>query len=390
MILTFVRYYLPAYKCGGPVRTIANLVGHLGNQLDFRIVACDRDSFEDRPFQGVVVNDWNRVGTASVFYASSEFMRIGNVVRLLRETPHAVIYLNSFFDQQFTIIPLIALRAGRLASKPIVLAPRGEFSRGALAIHPWKKRPYISLVKLLGLYRNLTWQASSEHEAADIRRVIGRTAQNIVVAPDLPPTTHATERIADKGRRADGTPLRVIFLSRVSPMKNLDYALRVLGRVSVPVVFDIYGFVDDETYWRRCQEIVNGMSKDVTVRYHGGVEHKRVASILADHDLFFLPTRGENYCHVIHETLAAGTPPLISDQTPWRDLDEAGIGWVRRLDNPGAFVEVIERFAALGDEERRMQSERARMYAGRVASNPDTVARNRLLFVGAHEVRSGA
>jgi glycosyltransferase involved in cell wall biosynthesis len=356
------------------------MVEHLGDRLDFRIIASDRDSFENRPFSGVEVNAWNRVGAASVFYASSEFMQVGNIVGLLRETPHDVLYLNSFLDPKFTVVPLWAFRFSRVTTKHVVLAPRGEFSPGASAIRSQKKRLYVAVVKLLGLYRNLTWQASSEYEAADIRRVMGRTAQSIVVASNLSPAAENTKASIEVLRHLDGAPLRLVFLSRVSPMKNLDFALRVLRRVRVPVLFDIYGIVDDENYWQHCKEQIDKMPRNVTVQYHGVVEHDRVATILLDHDLLLLPTRGENYGHVIYESLAAGTPALISDQTPWRNLDEAGVGWVRGLDDVEAFVKVIEGVAALGNEPRRLQRERARLYASRVTTNRDTVERNLALF----------
>ena len=47
---------------------------------------------------------------------------------------------------------------------------------------------------------------------------------------------------------------------------------------------------------------------------------------MAANDLFFLPTRGENFGHVIAEALSVGTPVLISDQTPWRKLAAVGLG----------------------------------------------------------------
>ena len=42
-ILIFVGYYLPGYKGGGALRTIVNLVQHLGEEFDFWIVTRDRD-----------------------------------------------------------------------------------------------------------------------------------------------------------------------------------------------------------------------------------------------------------------------------------------------------------------------------------------------------------
>src|SRR5690606_23072653 len=62
VILTFVHYYLPGYKSGGPVRTIANMVEHLSDQLDFWIVTSDRDALDSDPYPNVTIDAWNAVG----------------------------------------------------------------------------------------------------------------------------------------------------------------------------------------------------------------------------------------------------------------------------------------------------------------------------------------
>jgi glycosyltransferase involved in cell wall biosynthesis len=76
-----------------------------------------------------------------------------------------------------------------------------------------------------------------------------------------------------------------------------------------------------------------------------------VRSVLAEHDLFFLPTLGENYGHAIVEAMSVGTPVLIADTTPWRGLEGDGAGWDIPLDRKDRFIEVVERVAGLSDEE---------------------------------------
>ena len=386
-ILTFVRYYLPGYKSGGPVRTIANLVDALGDELDFRIITADRDALESTPYADVAIDQWNTLGKARVFYASPRSRSLGSLSRLIRETPHDVLYLNSCFDPRFTARPLLARRLGRIPNRPVVLAPRGEFSPGALRIRAWKKRPYLLLSRPMGLYRNLTWQASSEHEARNIRRMMGSCATKIVVAPNLPAAFVELGTDAAANTRGDSDPLRVVFLSRVTPMKNLDFALRVLGRVTVALTLDIYGVIDDEPYWQACRREIDRLPSNIAVAYHGPILHEEVAPKLRNHDLFFLPTRGENYGHVIHESLAAGVPVLISDQTPWRDLDEQGVGFVRPLDDPSAFVTALEQLAALDVPAREALRQRAAEYARRYANNDAIVTQNRDLFLNLVQAR---
>lgn len=150
--MTFVAYYLPGYKSGGPVRTIANMVEHLGDEFDFRVVTKDRDALDTEPYPDVAVNEWNRVGKAQVYYASPDSLTLRKISKLIRKTPHDVLYLNSFFSSRFTALPLLTRRIGMLPARPVVLAPRGEFSAGALTLKSWKKRPYLLVTRMLGLY----------------------------------------------------------------------------------------------------------------------------------------------------------------------------------------------------------------------------------------------
>jgi glycosyltransferase involved in cell wall biosynthesis len=382
-ILTFVAYYLPGYKSGGPVRTIANMVDHLGDEFNFRIVTMDRDFLDKEPYPDIEADTWNQVGKAQVYYASPESLTRAKISRLIRATQHDVLYLNSFFSPRFTVLPLLARWLGLLPEKPVVMAPRGEFSQGALALKHLKKIMFIHSAKIMGIYKNLRWQASSPYEEQDIVRTMGaKRAGHIFIAPNLPQKPTNTSEPVHNPRKT-GDPLRVVFLSRISPKKNLDYALRVLAEVKVPVVFDIYGIVDDEPHWNQCKFLMSKLPVHIKAKYHGVIKHEAVAEILAAHDLFFLPTRGENYGHAIYEALAAGTPALISDQTPWQDLYRAGVGWVRSLNDIQAFVTIIEKHAATDVAELAVHRSRAKEYALRLAWSKEVITQNLNLFKSA-------
>ncbi len=100
----------------------------------------------------------------------SETIPLAHVADIVRTTPCDVIYLNGFFDPSFTQPVLINRRLGRFRGIPVVIAPRGEFSEGALRIKRFKKAAYIRLATALDLYSGLLWQASSTFEARDITR----------------------------------------------------------------------------------------------------------------------------------------------------------------------------------------------------------------------------
>lgn len=386
VILILASHYLPGFKAGGPVRSIANLVETLGDEFEFRILCADRDLGDKDPYQGIERDRWVMAGPAPVHYTSPALLTPARLSRLIRQTRHDVLYLNSFFSPHFSVSPLVARRLGLIPRQPLVIAPRGEFSPGALELKRIKKSAYIALGRSVGLFGGLTWQASSGREEADIRAALGRSAGDVQLAMDLPdpltslPPPHTPRRA--------GEPLRLLFLSRISPKKNLDYALRVLARVKAPTAFSICGPSEDDAYRADCERLAAQLPPHVSVSWKGAINPADVAGVMAAHDLFFLPTRGENYGHVIAEAFSAGTPALISDTTPWRGLLQSGAGEDLPLADPDAFAVAIDRAASTSPQEEEAMRERVFACALRRQRESADVEANRRLFLSVMGDRS--
>ena len=373
-----IGYYLPGYKAGGPIRTLANMVDKLGDEFQFKIITADRDSGDTEAYPGIKIDGWNRVGKADVFYMSPGMRSLKEFKKILCSTECDVIYLNSFFSPHFTIKPLLLRRLRLIPAKPLILAPRGEFSPGALGLKSLKKRVYLWAVKAFGLYRGVVWQASSEHEEADIRRWFGKDVQ-VEVAPNIPPAVHSADELPPEKVKRKGC-LKIIFLSRISRKKNLDGALKMLKGLNGEVQFNIYGPMEDKSYWAECQKIIGDLPGNIEVKYCGSVEHEKVGAVMKKHDIFLFPTLGENFGHVILEALCAGCPILISDQTPWRDLEANGVGWDLPLDRPELFHAVLQKCVDMEQNEYVKWSRRAWEYGGQVTQDDKVVEQNRQLF----------
>lgn len=379
VVLVFVKYYVPGYKSGGPVRAIANMIEHLSPEVEFRVVTNDRDAGDAHSYRGVAVDSWSRVGKADVYYLSPRHRNIWSMAKLLRDTPHDVLYCNSYFDPHFTVLPLLARRLRMSPYRPAVVAPRGEFSPEALSLKKVRKTIFIRLAKLMGIYRDVLWHASTEEEEGDLRARLGNVS--VEVAADLPPVHMGDSEVAGEcQRQASDSSLKVVFLSRVAPMKNLRFVAKVLSRISAQVECDVFGVISDLEYWNSVRRILAELPPNVTVTYKGPVPHEEVHETLSRYDLFFLPTLGESYGHAIREALEAGTPVLISDRTPWRDLEREGIGWDLPLDSEDRFVEAIEGMADMPREKRSRQRSACRKYAEDVRAESSSIDRHKLIF----------
>jgi glycosyltransferase involved in cell wall biosynthesis len=386
IILCFVDYYLPGYKYGGPIRSIANMVALLDDDFEFLIVTRDRDETDISPYPNVLIDQWNTVGQAKVFYASSATLSFLGVRRLLKETPHDVLYLNGFFSPLTTILPLIIRRLRLYWNKPVILAPRGSFSTGALALKETKKKIYIAFAKLTGIYSQLIWQASSEIEAEDIRCTFYSTpiGPDIIVACDLLslPNQIIEEPASAKSDTRSPGSLRIIFLSRISPMKNLDYLLRVLNNVKATVALSIYGPNEDSVYWSHCLSLIQTLPSNISVSYHGEVTYEQVEQTFASYDVFVFPTRGENFGHVIYEALASGTAVIVSDQTLWQS-DPSGALEVIPLERPDSWTLAINLRACFNEQAYVAQRASAVRYAANYLAKSPALEQNRSLFLSA-------
>lgn len=386
-ILVLAEYYLPGYRAGGPVRSLSNLVNALPEDFDWRVLTRDRDLLDTEPYAAVPVGQWVTVGPAQVYYASPADLTPMAVWRLLRQVRPNLLYLNSFFSPRFSVWPTLAMWLDLLPGTALLMAPRGEFSPGALAIKSGRKKALLALSRFLGLHTRVEWHASTEEEAEDIRRALGRRTGTIHVARNLGALPSAAPE-APVGDLAGGhprqqVPLRVCFLSRVSRKKNLDYALKVLAQVQVPVHFTIYGPHEDPTYWAECQALVAVLPLHVSVEVAGAVPHQQVHQRLSEHDLFFLPTRGENYGHVLAEALSAGLALLISDQTPWRDLADRGLGHDLPLSESAAFARAIEVMAGETTEQRVARRQRCMTHALNLLQDDAALYAHRQMFAAA-------
>ena len=374
-VLCFTGHYLPAYRAGGPVKTIINMVQQLSN-IHFSIVTRDRDLGDDEPFKEVNINSWNNTGDASVYYLSPDETSFSGIANLIKNTEFDVLYLNSFFDFHFSIKVQLLRKFGFIESSPMVLAPRGEFSSGALAIKSLKKSIYIKFFKCLGLDKSLVWQASTEFEKRDIINALAVPPDSVFVAKDLP--EQAAKSVALK-QRSTSCELRLVFLSRISRMKNLDYCLRVLAQVKANVVFDVYGPKEDLAYWKECECLMSALPNNIKANYLGAVSPNVVNDTISQYDVFFFPTHGENYGHVIAEALASGATLLLSDQTPWRDLECDSVGWDLPLQSMGSFVEKIELLADMSPDEKEQQRKRVHKNGLlRIFSEQDIIDNNEL------------
>jgi glycosyltransferase involved in cell wall biosynthesis len=321
-VLATSQLFEPGFRGGGPIRSVAHIVDTVSDEIELSLITRDRDLGTREPYLGLS-GQWLRRGRANIFYLNTHSPRQWlQLWRQLRKVPFDLIYVNSLWDPTFTVLPILAVRFRLIHAARVMIAPRGELSPGALSLKSRKKALFAKWWSHRLNKMDVLWHAFTEYEAGEIRthfpwaQIVVNQEQVSLPDGPLPPIDCP-----------EGPP-RFVFISRISPKKNLDLALAAVGRVSEPIVFDIYGPLENSTYWSKCQALIAQLPRHVRVEYRGELTPANVRRTFSLYDAFVFPTRGENFGHVIAESLSASCPVICSDKTPWTAILEAGGGIV--------------------------------------------------------------
>lgn len=376
-VLLFAPFFTPSVKGGGPIISTKNLIENLSEKIDFYVLTSDRDLGDIVPFQDIEINKWNKVGRASVMYVDRATINIKLIASIMKEMSFDYFYLNSFFDFKFSILPILAKRTNKEISGQLVLAPRGEFSPGALNIKAQKKSVYLRLFKLLGLAKLFIWHATAESEKNDIRNIFGN--QGIIKIANNLTANYADLNYGKNITKTIGTA-KFVFISRIHPKKNLLQALQLVGEMKGNIEFSIYGPLEDKNYWEKCQNVIATFPESIQVNYHGLLDHDQIIPTFMAQHFFLFPTFGENYGHVISEALIGGCPIIISDQTPWRQLEAKGAGWDIALDHTMKFKEILQKCVDMNQSDYDALSKLAFEFGKAEANKADDITATYRLF----------
>ena len=329
------------------------------------------------PYEGIEANRWLKyAGGVNIYYASTDCLNFAAIKKLILHIRPDYIYLNNMFSQKFTIIPLL-LKMLNVVTGSIVLSPRGMLQDGAVRFKPYKKKLYFTALRLLNVPRQITFHATDEQEKQDILKYFPM-ARQIFIADNLGPVTDIKWAPVPKVCGA----LKMIFLSRISPKKNLLYVLKLLADFPFKeeIFLDIAGGIEDSVYWEECKTIMQSLPSNIQVNYIGSIRNEKIYGMYSNYHVFILPTLGENFGHAILEALRAGKPVLISDKTPWKNLSEKMIGYDLPLHQPGAFHKAIQKFAAWNQAEYDLWSRAAWLYAKEYMAVSDARAKYMEVF----------
>jgi glycosyltransferase involved in cell wall biosynthesis len=201
----------------------------------------------------------------------------------------------------------------------LLQSPHGAFAEWAMKWGSRAKPAFWRVVQRPAMKQVHCFHATAPSEYEDIRRL--GFVQAVAVIPngiDIPAPHVKQHR----------EPRTLLFLGRIHPQKGLgllisawhavqtrfpNWRLRIVGN-------------DNDGHQAEVKELVRAVGAE-RVSFEGPAYGSAKTAAYHEANLFVLPTHSENFGVTVAESLAAGTPAIVTTGAPWGELDEVGAGW---------------------------------------------------------------
>ncbi len=351
IVFITIPWFSPAFRAGGPIQSIANLVNTYTEGITYKIFCGDTD-LNDVPLTHIETGKWVKYNEQTEVWYAVKPNRSKTLTEQVEKVKPDIIFAVGLYSWYFTMVPLLFCKTPKK-----IFSVRGMLHPGALSQKKWKKQLFLRAFMLSGLHRRIAFHATDETEAGYIRSVFGEEGLAIHIAGNFARQIGWKQPIAK-----EPGALKLITIALISPMKNHLLVLGALQHISHEIEYDIYGPVKDMAYWQQCLLQIQQLPANIKVTYHGDVNPLEIPAILHATHVAILPSKSENFGHAIFEALSAGRPVITSEHTPWNGLKEAKAGMNVPTELPG-LQKAINFFAVMDTTEYNSWSNGAAAYA---------------------------
>lgn len=250
-----------------------------------------------------------------------------------RVREYDVVHVHSLYLHQTWMAGRICFAAG----VPYLVRPHGTLDPWHLRHHRFRKVVYEALIERPILDRAGAMHYTSQEEMR-LAQAVGIRSPGVVVPLGIDSNQYAAlpKRGTFRARHPELADCQLIlFLGRITRKKGLDLLVRSFAKVheAKPDVHLVIAGPDDEGYAARIRSEIRAHQLDRHVTFTGMVQGQEKLEVLADADVWVLPSHTENFGLAVLEAMCCGLPTVISDRVNiHRELADAGAALVTQRD----------------------------------------------------------
>lgn len=309
-LLHVVPTYVPAWRYGGPIKSVHGLCRALarrGHEVTVATTSVDGDGESDVPLDRAVDLDGVRVRYFRAAFPRRIY-RSPAMAAFLEEAiaSHDVVHLHSVFLWPTSAAARIARR--RLV--PYFLSPRGMLVRDLVETRSTlAKRAWIALFERRNVEAAAAIHATSALEAAELA-AFGFRLPPVIEIPNGIDAPEQEARGPAPAVPGDLPSAFVLFVGRINWKKGLESLLQAL--VSATEVRLVLAGNDEDGYRARLEALAERLGVRDRVRYVGFVDGPAKDALMRRATAVVLTSRSENFGNALLEAMAIGTPVVTT------------------------------------------------------------------------------
>lgn len=337
-IIQICAAYKPAYVYGGPTMSVSKLSEELliAGQ-DVMVLATTANGKEELDVptgketlvDGVKVYYFKRLTKDHTHFSPSLLSFLHRTIKnAKRDTPNSklIVHIHAWWN----LVSIFSALVAKWHGVKVILSPRGMLTSYSLSNRnsKFKDAIHFFLGKRLLKYAHI--HATSEKERKDVLQTC--EVNGVTVIPNFVRFPNSNGFSNERVSNSNPDTYKLLFLSRIEEKKGLELLFSALATVSMPYQLSIAG-TGEESYIKSLQTLAKDLGIASNIKWLGHIEKQSKFDIIADSDLMLLTSYNENFANVVVESLAMGTPVLISEEVGLADYVITNkVGWITSLD----------------------------------------------------------
>lgn len=247
---------------------------------------------------------------------------------------------------------MLVSKFGRKNHIPYVINPRGDTEVTRINYNKLKKFKKNLVWKLYGksIVDNAACIIATSEQEHDSIRTLGSKVPVAIIPNGIELDAFPKKVIHNHGEKKI-----VLFLSRVNPIKGIEYLIDAWAQLPEQLRADwelhIAGNSDPMEYIHTLETKVAGMKLLDSIKFVGAITGEAKLRKYQDSNLFILPTLNENFGNVVAEAMMCECPVITTKNAPWKCLTEDKCGWWIDLSVLN-IVKALTEGMSLSDDER--------------------------------------
>jgi len=252
------------------------------------------------------------------------FPRINPRLKEFIISPSAVAWLSDNLQRYdildihylFSYVPLIARSIARRKKFPYTVRTMGQLSPWALQQSKWKKKLFFKWQEYKNLQQANALHSTSKAEEQDIRTFgLSTPVINIPLGVEQPNLIADSSSIIRKKYDIHPEAFVILYLSRLHYKKRPDLIIEVAAELKKKYnIHVIMAGSGEEGYVQKLMKLTSDFQLEDSVSFIGFVDGREKDELLQGSELFVLPSFSENFGIAVAESLAAGTPVVITPE----------------------------------------------------------------------------